>query len=183
MILTDREIVNLCKNKALMSPYMEVSEKKHGVSAGPTPHGYDIRIGNKYQIPIGRKYINPGVTKLTLHDYEGGSIPEDEGVTISPNTVIHIESMETFNMPDDVTAFIMNKSTWQKLFIYGPNTIIDAGFQGTVTLAIQNLGPWPVTFKRGMGISHLVFQKSSKANTPYEGKYQNQTNPTGAIFK
>ncbi len=182
MILNDKEIVKMCKKYNLISPFLESSIVLHGVSAGPTPHGYDIRVGDKYQVPIGRKYVKPGVTKLTHHDYEGGLIPKDDGITLNPNSVIHIETLEYFKMPINVTAVIMNKSTWQKLFIYGPNTVVDAGFEGTLTLAMQNIGPWPVTIMRGMGISHLIFYKSDSALVPYKGKYQKQKDPTGAIF-
>ncbi len=165
-----------------MSPFLELSTVQDGVSAGPTPHGYDVRVGNKFQRPIGRKYIKPGVTNISHHDYEGGLINKEDGITLNPNSVIQIETLEYFKMPINVTALIMNKSTWQKLFIYGPNTVIDAGFEGTITLAMQNLGPWPVTIMRGIGLSHLVFFKSESASVPYKGKYQKQKDPTGAIF-
>lgn len=181
MILNDEQILTLCKRDSLMSPFLESSKKINGVSAGPTPHGYDIRVGGKYQLPIGRKFIRPGVTKITHHDYEGGLIG-DNGVVINPNSYIQIETLEVFKMPSDITAMILNKSTWAKLFIYGPNTVIDAGFKGTLTIALHNNGPWPINIGKGMGIAHIIFDKSAKAKVPYDGKYQNQKNPTGALF-
>lgn len=182
MILNDEQIIKLCKEDKLMSPFLSVSEKIRGVSAGPTPHGYDVRVGDKYQVPVGIKYVKPGVTKLTHHDYEGGVIDISSGITITPKSCVHIETLEKFKMPFDVTAEICNKSTWDKLFLRGPNTRIDAGFNGTITLAIINMGPWPVCIERGMGIAHIVFHRANKAKVPYNGKYQNQQDPTGALF-
>lgn len=165
-----------------MTPFLEKQETIDGVSCGPTPHGYDVRVGERFQVPIGLKFIKPGHTKITHHDYEGGVIDISAGVTINPNSYIQIETIEKFKMPPDITAIIMNKNTWAQLFIHGPNTIVDAGFEGTLTIAIQNLGPWPVSIGRGMGIAHLIFHRSKKALNPYKGKYQHQVDPTGAIF-
>ena len=183
MILNDKQIIFLCKEKALMIPSLAKSEKLLGISGGPTPHGYDVRIGTKYQKPIGFKCVNPASSKgVTHHDYEGGVIPK-EGLTINVGDVVQIETIEVFDMPPDITAVIFNKSTWQKLSLSMPNTIVDAGFKGSLTLCMKNNGPWPIVVHQGMGIAHLIFHQSEPADVPYEGKYQNQKEPTGAIFE
>jgi len=181
MLLTDNQIIHLCEEKELIKPFLKEQEEIHTITHGPTPNGYDIRLGDKYTRLSGFKYIKHGSGKQpTMHDYEGGLIPK-EGLTIHPRDCILIESLEEFNFPENVTAVIMNKSTWTKLFIFGPNTVIDGGYNGRLTLAMRNEGPWPVCIEKGMGIAHLIFHLSDgPVDKPYNGKYQGEKTLTTA---
>jgi len=180
MILTSGEIVALCKKGFLMSPFLDKATSEHGPSAGPSVHGYDVRVGTRYKKPVGSRYIIPGTTEIHDYDYEGGLIPSD-GVHVMPRETILLETMESFVMPKDICAFVFNKSTWSKLFFLGPNTVIDAGYEGGLTLAFHNCGAWSVTIKQNMGLAHLVFSKTKESKDPYNGKYQGQKGVTGAL--
>jgi len=180
MILTDSEIISLCKDYEMMTPYIDKSDHLSGISHGPTPNGYDIRLGDHFKRLSGYMYVKQGVKTPTLHNYEGGVIPKN-GIDIQPKECILLESLETFNMPPNITGIIMNKSTWSRLFISGPNTVIDGGFKGKLTLAFRNDGPWPVCIEKGMGLSHIIFHKSSEnVLQPYKGKYQGDKEVTEA---
>ena len=180
MILTDKQILHLCKEEKLIEPFLKEQEKIFNISSGPTPHGYDVRVGNKYSRLIGFKYIKQGSKEPTMHDYEGGLIGK-EGLTVHPNECLLIETLEDFNFPDNITAVIMNKSTWTKLFLFGPNTVVDGGFKGKLTLAFRNTGPWPICLEKGMGIAHLLFHLSDgEVGKSYDGKYQGEKSLTTA---
>jgi len=179
MLLTDNQIIHLCKEKELIKPFLEKQEKLQTITHGPTPNGYDIRVGDNYKRLSGFKYIKQGNKMPTLHDYDGGMIPK-EGITIHPRDCILLETLEEFKFPNNITATIMNKSTWTKLFLFGPNTVVDGGYEGRLTLAIRNEGPWPLCLEKGMGIAHLLFHLTEGSDKPYDGKYQKDKKITGA---
>lgn len=163
-----------------MKPFLEESVRENTISAGPTPHGYDIRLGDNWKKLVGFRHVRPGRKIPTEYDdYNTGKIPKD-GITLYPRDCVLLESMEEFNLPENITGVILNKSSWARLFIYGPNTIIDGGFKGKLTLAFRNEGPWPVCIDKGMGLSHVIFHKSEgSVIQPYKGKYQNDKKVTG----
>ena len=178
MLLTDKQILHLCKEHELIKPFIDVQEKTKTITHGPTPHGYDVRVGDNYKKLSGYTYVKQGGKMPSIHDYEGGKIPSS-GIAIHPRDCILIETLEEFKFPNNITSIIMNKSTWTKLFIFGPNTVIDGGYEGRLTLAMRNDGPWPVCIEKGMGIAHLLFHLSDNSEKPYDGKYQKEKKLTG----
>jgi len=66
-------------------------------------------------------------------------------------------------------------------YLAGPfithNTIIDAGFEGQITLEVHG-GAFPVILRKGMRFAHVVFMRLTGATKPYRGKYQGQRGVT-----
>jgi dCTP deaminase len=85
---------------------------------------------------------------------------------------------ETIKMPNDLMAFVQLRSTWARRGIILPPTIIDAGFQGQITLEIGSF--CTVTLPIGDRFAHLIFAKLTTPTKPYNGKYQYQTGITGS---
>lgn len=83
---------------------------------------------------------------------------------------------EDFHMPDNVCAFVVDKSTYARRFMSAMNTLIDPGFVGNLTLELVNHGKEPIDIKYGDPICQIVFHwLDAETDRPYAGKYQGQT--------
>lgn len=146
----------------LIDPF--VAEKitdEHGISFGLGSVSYDCRLGNEF-------ILKPGADPVTRSE-----------LILFPGDFVLATTVETVNMPDNVTAVVRDKSTWARRAIALQNTLIDPGFRGQITLEISNHGKCAVTIPVGVGIAQLVFERHARARRPYAGKYQGQTTVTG----
>lgn len=94
-------------------------------------------------------------------------------------------TVESFNMPLDLCASVMNKSTTARFAISGDFTHIDPGFRGGLTLELGNRHPQDyVRLQAGQPIAQIKFERLESPTTqPYKGKYQDQSkDPVGPIF-
>lgn len=85
---------------------------------------------------------------------------------------------ETLAMPNDLMAFVQLRSTWARRGFFLPPTIVDAGFEGNITLEILAFMESPIVAV-GQRFAHLIFARTSSACEPYTGKYQHQEGITG----
>ena len=85
---------------------------------------------------------------------------------------------EKITMPNDLMAFVELRSTWARCGLLLPPTIIDAGFEGTITLEIVSFAE--NTLPIGQRFAHLIFAKLLTPADPYRGKYQGQSGITHA---
>lgn len=86
---------------------------------------------------------------------------------------------ETLEIPNDLCAFVMLRSTWARQGFIMAGTMIDAGFRGNITLEIAKFGS-PGYVPVGQRFAHIIFAKLSTPSEPYSGKYQDQTGITHA---
>lgn len=86
---------------------------------------------------------------------------------------------ETIEMPNDLMAFVLIRSTWARRGLFPPGTVVDAGFKGNLTIELFNGGP-DLTLYKSERIIHLIFAKLTNPTIPYAGKYQGQTGITMA---
>lgn len=91
-----------------------------------------------------------------------------------------VGTRETLQMPDDLMAFVELRSTWARAGLLIPPTIVDAGFQGNLTIEVFCAGPG-VEAPLGQRFIHLVFAKMLTPGDPYRGKYHAQRKITGVI--
>jgi dCTP deaminase len=87
---------------------------------------------------------------------------------------------EMLSLPDDLMAFVGIRSSWARLGFSMPLTIVDAGFQGNLTLEILGFGKTALAEAVDKRFVHLIFAKLTSPSVPYNGKYQHQTGITGA---
>lgn len=86
---------------------------------------------------------------------------------------------ETLKMPDDLMGFVCLRSTWARSGLLVPPTVVDAGFEGNLTLEILSaVDTLPVPY--GQRFAHLILAKLSGPAEPYAGKYQGQRGITDA---
>jgi deoxycytidine triphosphate deaminase len=85
---------------------------------------------------------------------------------------------EYVQMPNDLMGDVALRSTMARGIMLMPNTKVDAGFHGNITLEIW---AWnDVELPIGERFVHFVLHKLASPSEPYSGKYQGQTGITHA---
>jgi len=70
------------------------------------------------------------------------------------------------------------RSTYARMGLSIPPTIVDAGFEGHLTIEIIG-GGFPIKIYSGQGFLHIIFCKlTSPVGKPYDGKYLGQQGVT-----
>lgn len=158
MILSGQTIRELCRGfflpsfgPSMLEPFTEKGVQ-NGRSYGLSHAGYDIRLSQLEMIPMKGKW------KLYPKQFVLGS------------------TVERFKMPNDVMAFVKDKSSWARQGVSVFNTVIEPGWEGWLTLEIVNNSNEPVTFEPNDPIAQVIFQRLDQPVDGYKGKYQNQEN-------
>jgi dCTP deaminase len=152
------------------------------ISYGLSSYGYDIRLSPKEfyifrHIPgtvIDPKCFNPDNLESTpLHEDANGKY-----FILPGNSYGLGVSLEKINMPPDVTAIAMGKSTYARCGIHTNITPIEAAWQGHITLEFSNGSCADTRIYAEEGVVQLLFLKGDQlCKTSYaqrKGKYQNQ---------
>jgi dCTP deaminase len=131
---------------------------------------YDLRVGDDWICPT--------------RDPEEFRSPS---VKLFPGEVVLASSLEYVKIPRDVACDLKLKSTLGRLWInHSLAGWCDPGFQGNITLELQNLGPEPFVLNAGRRIAQLIFiGMESEPDRAYgepgsSSHYQGQTGTTRA---
>lgn len=174
--------VDLTRGHSGEKPFCGPTSKQEKIiSYGLSSHGYDVRLGRKFKIFSNIKSVISDPLNMSddcYVDHEG------DFCIIPPNSYILGYTIETFNMPRDVIAICLGKSTYARAGAAINVTPIEAGFCGQVVIEISNLTPLPLKVHAEMGIAQFLFLRSSEpcevSYADRAGKYQNQTGITTA---
>jgi dCTP deaminase len=79
-------------------------------------------------------------------------------IKLFPGEVVLASTMEYVRIPRDVACDLKLKSTLGRLWInHSLAGWCDPGFEGEITLELQNLGPQPFVLEAGRRIAQLIF--------------------------
>lgn len=173
-IQSDRWIIAQAK-KGMITPFVENQISKGKISHGVSSYGYDMRVADTYKIftNINNSIVDPKhFSDENYIDYQGYSC------IIPPNSFALARSVEHFNIPRDVLAVCLGKSTYARCGIIVNVTPFEPEWEGYVTIEISNTTPSPAKIYSNEGIAQVLFFKSDEqCITSYadkHGKYQNQ---------
>lgn len=175
-IICDREI----KVLKIIEPYEKEKVSFKGTSYGQSSFGYDVRLGNKFSRQVGakndRRESTNLITPLKPDKIEWLEIESEDVFQLEPGGFVLAHTMEKFKMPNNITGLVKDKSTYARLGIAVQNTVIEAGWEGYLTLEITNHSRFIVDLQIGGGIAQIIFFKGSDCEKPYskKGKYQGQ---------
>jgi len=190
MILNDKQITELCSgDQPMLDPFVpvltrniELSEKKV-ISYGLSSFGYDVRLGYSFLMASPNQPKNHHLDPKNSEDFDW--IPHhaapDEQVAIPPGGFLLAETIEYFNMPEDVIGIVTGKSTYARCGIIINVTPLEPGWRGYLTLEIHNASRHSVIIYPGEGIAQINFHRGETPNVTYDsraGKYQNQQGVT-----
>jgi dCTP deaminase len=168
-MLSGAEIKKLIKEgKLKIEPYSEEIVRENGV---------DLRIGDEIAILINNpEPIDPEkLREIDLSQYY--KIFKADNFVLQPYMKVLVTTLEYIKMPEDVGALIGVRSTFARLGVSVPPTLIDAGFEGQVTIEIHG-GAFPIILRKGQRFAHVAFYKLVGEPVPYKGRYQGQRGVT-----
>jgi len=169
MILCDKDIKARLGKSILLEPF---EEEQIGSS------NVDLRLGHEFRIfkHVARTHIDP-YDKTGSKEYtELHEIEEGKPFTIHPGEFVLATTHEKIKMPNDLVASIDGRSSLGRLgIIIQTAAMIDAGFEGKITLELANIGKMPVNIYPKMRICRMTFYSlTQECEKPYNGKYKNQ---------
>ena len=164
MILSDRDILMLIKSGELaIEPFNEEIVRENGL---------DLRLGKGYcafraaKEPLDPR--NPGSPEL-YYDCR-----ESDRIIIEPHRHYLLHTEEYIRLPPFVAGLVNLRSTWARTGIYIPSTVVDAGFEGQLTIEVIG-SEFPVVLYPGDRFLHLVLVKlETPSQRPYSGEYKGQ---------
>lgn len=165
-MLNDSKIIELAQIEGISPFDMEYLQ----------PHSYDARLANMIKIPS----YTPSTKKKEWVDHTF-----DE-VEIESKEFVLASTIEYFKLPENVVGFVCGKSTIGRNGLQIENAgLIDAGFEGAITLELYNMAPWPITLKADMRICQIYFfdvESPEYKNYQKIGNYNKQVGPTAPRY-
>ena len=202
MILSDRSIRALAA-RGMIKDFVPVTVREDAegnpvTSYGLDSYGYDVRVRPVFKMLKPKIFAPPTVVEVLFADPSlSVKYTEDEClspkrdnsrffetiesnmVVIPPHGFCLAETVEGFDIPDNVTVQCWGKSSYARLGAVINPTSVKPGFKGTVVIEISNTTDRPLEVYANEGISHFEFHVSEDpCESNYEqlgGLYQNQS--------
>lgn len=172
-ILSDRQIDSI---PGIITPFQKELTRKGQISWGLSSFGYDIRLGYKFRVFTNSCAVGVAPTEIDPKNFNEKSFldfdltPDADGIApqnfvrIPPNSFALAESLETFNVPRDLTGILLDKSSYRRCGILVGGTVLEAGWRGRLTIEISNTTPLPARVYAGEGIAQLLLFRSDEKN-------------------
>ncbi|MHC4827093.1 MAG: dCTP deaminase, partial [Planctomycetota bacterium] len=158
------------------------------VSYGLSSYGYDVRVGTLFKVFTdvtphgGQAVVDPKQSDDSMFVTIDTRNTGKDHIVIPPNSFALGETVEVINVPRDVLAICVGKSTYARCGIIVNVTPLEPQWRGKVTLEISNTTPLPAKIYANEGIAQIVFIKADRVcATSYAdkgGKYQDQAGLT-----
>lgn len=183
------------KESCSLSNLFDGSAKE--ISHGLSQNGYDIRLGSSVEFFVidSSKEKHSGLDPLESDEYAPITVPklyktkavyfkdvngriERKNVKcweIYPGEFVLAHSLESFNIPDNITGLLFCKSSYARLGMNMAPTVLKSGWSGQLVLEIYNQTKFIMTIYEGCGIGTIYFAEHADSSlNPYDGKYQHQ---------
>ena len=169
MILSDKTIITMLESGALSISPLERGQIQ--------PASVDIRLGDTFSVV---EDSSAGI--VSLESETAYKTIRSDAYVLLPNQFVLATTMEYFELPDDLTAFVEGRSSLGRMGLFIQNAgWVDPGFKGEITLELYNANRCAIELKSGRRVGQLVFaQMDDTALNPYNGKYQFQKGATGS---
>jgi dCTP deaminase len=158
-----------------IEPFAEGLSRAGTISYGVSSYGYDVRVGRHFKV-----FTNARCAVVDPKNFDPASFVDIESdfCLIPPNSFALAETIEQFEIPRDVVAICVGKSTYARCGIIVNVTPLEPEWRGRVTIEISNTTPLPAKIYAGEGIAQILFLRTEAVcQTSYadkKGKYQDQ---------
>jgi len=179
-VLSDQEITDLCSaEQKMLDPF--IPEQRGKPSYGLGSFGYDLRLGKRFLVPLGG--VNQILDPIDFPEHHFREYVTADTFELLPGSNVLSESVEWFNMPDDVCGVCWGKSSYARCGLLVNVTPLEPGWKGILTIELANISPYPIRLHIGQGIAQVVFFRGRRPNRTYAekesgGGYQNQSGVT-----
>ncbi|SRR6266567_524310 len=193
MILSNAEIhAALDSGRLIIDP--EPAPRAPSLSEPNCPFGtsaVDLRLSAELQIPKTKKPFSfdlrqGGLAKFLAETYKTTTIDPDGDFTLKPNTFVLGRTIERVALPlastgSSLAARVEGKSSFARcgLIVHFTAPTIHAGFDGTITLEMINLGTYPIVLYEGVPICQLIVEQVLGDPIPNPSQFHGQIHPSG----
>ena len=169
MILSDKTIMKMREEGTLVIEPLTEGQIQ--------PASVDIRLSNIFSVV---DETSSGIITMD-NEIHYRSMTADTYL-IMPGQFVLATTMEYFELPNNLTAFVEGRSSLGRMGLFIQNAgWVDPGFKGEITLELFNANRCAIELKAGRRVGQLVFAEMDDfALNPYNGKYQGQTGATGS---
>lgn len=150
------------------------------ISSGLSSMGYDVTLARDFKIftNVNSQIIDP----LNMSDRIYHEAIDQDYCIIPPNSYILGHTVEWFDIPKNILALCLGKSTYARCGAIVNATPIEPGFKGRVVIEISNATNLPLKVYAGQGVAQFLFlQATEDCEVGYGdrdggkgGKYQGQ---------
>ena len=186
MILGPKKLLELVKTKKLVEG---LSERE---LTNPEGAGFDLRLGEVYKIS-GSAFLGTSERKtaeiklIAKYNGEGKKVNQPHAgshdrdnkreaktlkVVIKPGDFYLIKTVESVNMPANLTASITPRSTTYRSGIFIRTGNVPPGYCGGLIFGLKNEGPITVEIEMGSRIVHIQFSEVKGGGSMYRGQWQ-----------
>ena len=186
-IKSDRWIKRMSRTQKLINPFEEqlirTVEDRRIISSGLSSYGYDCRLARdefKVFSPVTGTEIDPknfdpnSLLDVPIRRAEDGS----DYWLLPPHSYALGVTIERFQIPRNVTALAIGKSTYARCGLIANTTPLEANWCGRLVVELYNAANLPVRLYAEEGfIQILFFESDEECATSYSdrgGKYQDQ---------
>jgi len=183
MVWSDKTIIERMSERItpFLAQQVRIDETfKKVISYGTSCNGYDVRLARQFKAQsfFGKATIDPKFQDEKQWDDVFTFDPHKRFFELRPGECVLGATLEHIDMPDDVMALCIGKSTYARCGLLVNATPIEAGWRGHITLELSNVGQLPIRVYTEEGIAQLVFMPlDQRPKTTYAdrgGKYQDQ---------
>lgn len=139
----------------------------------PEGAGFDLRIGELYEAK-GKGFLGlnerktPGMKLLANFKRD----QKTKTVFLKPNTYYLVKTIEKLNMPRNLLALFVPRSTLYRSGIYVFSGEVSPGYCGEITVGIYNFRKVPFELEMGARILHVMFFEVKGEANLYRGQWQ-----------
>ena len=186
-LLVDHQIRKLAE-MGMISPFepqqVKVVNGQKAISFGVSSMGYDLRVADEFKVFTAARggVVDPkGLDERALIDVSD-QVKEEGFCLVPPNSFALARSIECFDIPRNVLAVVLGKSTYARCGIIVNCTPIEPSWRGHLTIEISNTTPLPAKVYANEGIAQVIFfETDEECEQSYAdrqgglgGKYQDQ---------
>jgi dCTP deaminase len=173
-ILADHQI----EKEVRIDPFDKGNKRPRTISFGVTSYGYDVRVGSRFKI-----FTNVNSAIVDPKEFDPRSFVDVDGtekgyILIPPNSFALCETVEYFEIPRNMLAICVGKSTYARCGIIVNVTPLEPEWKGKITIEISNTTPLPAKIYANEGIAQIIFlrgeQVCARSYADKKGKYQDQ---------
>lgn len=166
MILGPRKLLQLVKTKKLVEG---LSERE---LTNPEGAGFDLRLGEVYKIS-GDAFLGETHRKTAdIELVEKYNKKIKGSVKIKPGDFFLVKTIESVNMPQNLTASITPRSTTYRSGLFLRTGNVPPGYCGGLIFGLKNEGPVTVEIEMGARFVHIQFSEVSGGGNMYRGQWQ-----------
>jgi dCTP deaminase len=166
---------HLIEKDIVIRPFASSEPRPGHISFGVSSYGYDVRVGRRFKV-----FTNAHCAVVDPKHFDPRSFIDIEAdeCLIPPNSFALAETVEYLEIPRDVIAICLGKSTYARCGIIVNVTPLEPEWRGKITIEISNTTPLPAKIYANEGIAQILFLRTEEVcQTSYAdkaGKYQDQ---------